>query len=156
MPMMIHWMLAALLLSAPAPVTACEDAAVCRCVPFTTAEATERADAVFLATVVGVRDIAPEDARGPGHEREVRLRLEAAWKGLDSSATEVTVVARGTSCDIHFEAGERYVVYGRAEGGAFATGMCSGTRMLDPGAEALEGLGKPQVSWPEADPAPRG
>lgn len=148
---MIHWMLAALLLSAPAP--ACEDAAaVCRCLPFTAEEAAERADAIFLVTVESVREVAPEERRGPGTERAVRMRLEAAWKGVDVSTTEVTMIERGTSCDIRFQAGERYVVYADRREGTFVTGMCSGTRMLTPDEEELAPLGEPGLRWPDADP----
>jgi hypothetical protein len=158
MPMMIHWMLSTLLLAAPAPAPApaCEDAAICRCVHFTQDEAAERADAVFLATVVRVREVDAADPSVPHRRREVRLRLHAAWKGLDASSAEVTVLAGNTSCDFQFAPGQQFLVYGRRAGErAFHAAMCSGTRLVAPGDADVAALGQPIASWTDAGEAPR-
>jgi hypothetical protein len=132
------WILAFLAFAwAPcAPASADADAG-CRCLPFTLEEAADRADAVFVATV---------DSLGTGTDengaREVWLRVEDAWKGVDTQ--EVRVSGNATSCGIRFTPGERYLVFAEADSaGTFRTAMCMGTRGLDPDAPLPSGLGVP-------------
>lgn len=134
---MMTWLLSVFLLSVAAP---CEPV-VCRCLPLTLAEAAERADGIFTATVVRVREIPPADPRLPG-TYEVRMRVHSSWKGVEEP--EVVVVSGRTSCDIRFGAGEQYLVYGRTgPDGALYAGSCTGTRRLDATAGHLRSLGEP-------------
>jgi hypothetical protein len=151
---MLNLLLAAFLASAPASIPAPEpapcdaDAAVCRCVPFTTAEAMERAVAVFTGTVISVDSA--DDHQSPGARFTVRMRVDAAWKGIDTE--EMTVIAGSTSCDIRFEPGAHYVIFGRlAADGTLRSGMCTGTRRVEPGAEELNELGAPAHTYPRPD-----
>lgn len=142
------WLLSLLLLSAAAapPCTPM----VCRCVPISQEEAAQQADGIFTATVVSVRPLVADSGAPPlGHE--VRMRVHAAWKGVD--AAEVVVAGGMTSCDFDFKAGDRYLIYGSADsGGAFHAGYCSGSRRVEPGDERTDALGPPARTWPDADP----
>lgn len=146
---MTTWLLSLLLAAAP-----CETTAFCRCVPITPEAAAERADAIFTATVVSVRNFPPAEpgGRSPGHE--ARLRVHAAWKGVESP--EVVIQSRGTTCDFVFRPGDRYLIYGRMDSaGVFHAGYCMGSRRVEPGAETVEALGPPPRTWPAADAAAR-
>jgi hypothetical protein len=148
---MISWMLPALLLAATAPP--CAESPLCRCLPFTQEEAAERADAIFMATVVSVRALPRTEAGWTPPGSEVRLRLHAAWKGIESPSPEVVVINQETSCDFDWAPGDRYLVYGQRDStGAYTADYCSGTRLLTPGAENLEALGEPSRSWLDPDP----
>jgi hypothetical protein len=139
---MINLLLSLLLLSWAPP---CAADAVCRCIPFTTAESLERADAVFAGTVVSVDSV--PDPRTPGQRYTVRMRVDTSWKGVD--AGEMTFAAGSTSCDMRFEPGVRYVIFGRADdAGTLRAGMCTGTRR-NPDAEFLQTVGAPARTWPE-------
>ena len=137
----------ALLLSLLLMADPCETAAFCRCVPIAPEDAMERAEAVFTATVVSVRSLpAPPDAPAVG--QEARMRVHAAWKGVDTS--EVIVVSRMTSCDFTYRPGDRYLIYGRVDAdGTLRATYCGGSRTIQPDAGDAETLGTPRRSWPE-------
>ncbi|HEX6913356.1 MAG TPA: hypothetical protein VF142_23320 [Longimicrobium sp.] len=145
--MITAWLLSVLLLSASAP---CEPA-VCRCLPYTPGEAGERADAIFTATVVAVADPPQGNTGGPPRGRGVRLRVDAAWKGVESP--DVLVIDGRTSCDIRWTPGERMLVYGRrGPDGELRAGHCTGTRSVHHAAGFLESLGAPARTWGESAP----
>lgn len=145
--MITAWLLPVFLLSAPAP---CESG-VCRCLPFTAEEAEEHADAIFTATVVEVADPPRVDTDRPPSGREVRLRADAAWKGVESP--DVIVIDGRTSCDIRWTPGERILVYGRrGPDGGLRAGHCTGTRSVHHAAGFLEALGAPGRTWPASPP----
>ena len=142
--MMMTWLLAILLLSPAAP---CE-AAFCRCRPISQEEAAAQADAIFTATVVSVRDLPPAEPGGPGLGHEARMRVHAAWKGVESP--EVVLHGGVTSCRFELRPGDRYLIYGSVDStGAFHAGYCTGSRRTEPGAENVDALGPPARTWPE-------
>lgn len=139
---MITLLFSLLLMAAP-----CDAAAFCRCVLITPEEAMERADAAFTGTVVSVRSLPPGQPGAPAGGQEVRMRVHAAWKGVD--APVVMLVAGMTSCDFNYRPGDRYVIYGRAgTDGVFRASYCGGSRLIEPGAENVEPSGPPQRTWP--------
>lgn len=142
---MLNLLLSVLLLSS---TPACDEPSVCRCRPISVEEALEQADGVFTATVVSVREVSNEADGRPGLGSEVRLRVHAAWKGVDSA--DVVIRTYGTSCDMEFRPGERYLVFGDADAdGAFHTTYCSGTRRIEPNAENTDALGALARTWPD-------
>lgn len=68
-----------------------------------------KADAVFAGTVAGITDAPPE----PGESFKKLLlsfTVEQNYRGGEGAEAEVSTIT-GTSCDVKFEAGERWLVY---------------------------------------------
>jgi len=91
----------------------------------------KRANVVFAGEVISIR------------KGRARFKVTQAWKGV--SGSEVTLIMGGailrrnkkhyevaahTSCDIEFEKGERYLVYGSDSGGYVRAWTCSRTARL--------------------------
>ena len=98
------------------------------------------ADVIFLGTVKEVGPAVP-DKDHPGvvspHGRVTRFSVDEAFRGVAGGVAET--FERGTSCDYHFEAGKRYLVYGKRDpqDGKLYVFSCSGTKPLERAAEDL-------------------
>ncbi|HYY96411.1 MAG TPA: hypothetical protein VE713_18040, partial [Pyrinomonadaceae bacterium] len=113
-------------------------AAACSCAEsLTVSKAKDRAEAVFVGTVVEANR---ERTQG-GYEWRVKLSVEQAWKGSDEG--EVVVYVLGDDCAVSFEAGKRYLVYARRQEGRgrLVTDSCARTALFDAGSEDLQKLG---------------
>lgn len=64
--------------------------------------------------------------------REVTFEVERQWKGVATPAVTVTTAQDGAACGVHFEVGQRYLVYCyRANANApLATNLCTRTCLL--------------------------
>lgn len=122
----------------------------CSCAP-PEAMATEvqQADAVFTGRVVAVRDTTAEDGHFPGPWMlHVTLRVDRAWKGIESETVVVVTGRWGGDCGFPFRRGGRYLVFAyREPGGALSAGLCGHTSRLSRAGGALRALGEPARRW---------
>lgn len=119
--------------------------AACPCEPLTVSKARDRAEAVFVGTVVeSYREMTAD-----GFEWRVRLRVEQTWKGVGRD--ELIVYTSG-DCMLTFDAGKKYLVFAhRQEGrGRLVTDSCMKTALLDASADDLQKLGKSKEHAPLA------
>lgn len=134
-----------------APVVACE----CTLQDYSARgvrRALQSADAVFVGTASAVSTVGdPRDTPPRAFttvQRRWRFVVAGFWKG---SPDEVAIVVSGgymwDTCAIHFELGQRYVVFANLHGlyepGAMNTDICDYTTIVDSeaGKRALEALG---------------
>jgi hypothetical protein len=99
------------------------------------------ADVVFAGTATEIAPMSPV----PGSDgksfttsgRVVRFTVEAAFRGVSGDTIETHEA--GSSCDFHFNQGERYFVYGsrRSTDGTIYVHSCSSTKTLDRAAADL-------------------
>jgi hypothetical protein len=106
-------------------------------------EQIQTSEAIFSGVVVDVAESAdPYAPPGP-----VTFDVEAAWKGVSGETAVVLGHEPGSSCDVGFEVGERYLVYAYLSGengeGPLATNICSGTKPLSSAGADLLALGPP-------------
>lgn len=108
-------------------------ALACSCAPYPADEAEavamayERADAVFLGTVTGVRSKRLQ----PLSVRDATFELSSSWKGLSSYDGAVVRSADGElACGFNFRKSNRYLVFAHwdADQGILWTNMCELTR----------------------------
>ncbi|HEX2079742.1 MAG TPA: hypothetical protein VHG08_18650 [Longimicrobium sp.] len=114
--------------------------------------ATELAEAhaVFTGRVVAVGDTVVGDGHFPGPRvRQVTLRVDRAWKGVDSSTVVVVTGMSDGSCGFRFRRGASYLVFAHAaDDGSLVTGLCDRTSRLWRAAGTLRALGEPARRWP--------
>jgi hypothetical protein len=111
--------------------------AACSCESLTVSKAKDRAEAVFVGTVVeSFREVTAN-----GFEWRVRLRVEQSWKGAGED--ELIVYTSG-DCMISFDAGKKYLVFARRQEGRgrLVTDSCMKTATLDASADDVQKLGK--------------
>jgi hypothetical protein len=120
----------------------------CRCaLPRDVASEASSAAAVFTGRVVSVRDTAVQTSAGGWMQRVVTLRVDHAWKGVESDS--VAVLAGGGRCGFQFERGESYLVFANGLPGESPwTGACGRTAELSRAAADLRELGEPARRWP--------
>jgi hypothetical protein len=122
---------------------------VCSCagprdVPSTVASA----QAVFTGRVVSVRNRTVQTPNGPRPRRAVTLRVDRAWKGVESRTVVVLTGQGGGDCGFPFRRGDSYLVYAYgAPGEVLAAGMCGRTAELSRAAADLRALGEPSRRW---------
>jgi hypothetical protein len=87
------------------------EAAACSCVEqgAPVCAAYWRADAVFAGVVTDIRKL-PNDSPQSLPKALLRFTVEDAFRGLNARELDVATLS-GTSCDIRFEKGERWLVY---------------------------------------------
>src|SRR5690348_12158935 len=85
-----------------------------------------RAPVVFAGYVVAVRPM--NSAPGDGPTRRTQFRVTEAFRGVTAGSL-IDLFGYGTSCDLFFGAGERWIVYAhpRSDGAGFISGTCSGS-----------------------------
>lgn len=95
------------------------------------------ADAVFLGTVLSVRDTTLSEDGLTYSARAATLRLVRPYKGRLPARFTVLTGHGGGDCGFDFQPGVRYLVYAEGGSGGLTTGICSRTRTA---AEAREDL----------------
>jgi len=128
----------------------CETAA-CSCVgPRPVSVSLGQADAVFSGRVVRVRTVMVDDAvGGRRHMRRATLRVDRAWKGVDSRTVVVITGMGGGDCGYDFRRRQSYLVFAhRAGSGALHTGICGRTSALARASAVVNELGQPARRWP--------
>lgn len=133
----------------PAPA-ACEPPLRCSCLESPSAtSARSQADAVFLGTVVAMREttIELEDGLGGIPARLVTLRVHAAWKGVPATqeTVRITTGLGGGDCGYSFTASTTYLVYANGPPDELSTSICSRTAPARVAREDFEELGHPPV-----------
>ena len=109
-------------------VAGVRDADACTCATRSLCYVYAGSDAVFLGTVLDVR----ERAQAP---KVVRMRVARAYKGV-RGGTVVTVTLPGgnsANCSLDVEKGQRWVIYGERTGGSYGSSLCSGSYMVQAG-----------------------
>lgn len=112
---------ALVMLAAPRPSDACD------CLGQDLDHALAAADVVFVGEA---KDVAPA---------RTRFSIERTFKGKPSAS--FVVVGRGSSCDVRFAAGERWLVFARATPAGLTTSQCTRTARASDAAEDLRVLG---------------
>jgi hypothetical protein len=131
----LSFLLAALLalLARPVPVWACSCAQ-----PASPAQAFGQAQAVFVGTVTGIRDVQPPPwlagvlQRLPGYEYpgspvQVSFQVNTAWKGLAVDGVTVHIGHGDADCGFVFAPGAQYLVYTYEQDGQHHTNICQRT-----------------------------
>lgn len=119
-------------------------------------------DAVFTGMVTEISDpgppIAPPgppaDSPLPFPQRKVRIRIAEVLLGLDPNQREIVIETGlgGGDCGYGFRRGLDYIVYAsKKPGGAFSTGICSPTRLVEDAAEDLKYFRQLAHSAPTAE-----
>lgn len=131
------------LLTAIAGVAPVSPALACSCVPASDLDSLRAADAVFVGTATGTADPHAGDETFSSADPIVwSFAVSRVRKGSLGATVEIVTARDGASCGIAFFPGQAYVVYaGRAEDryagvdpeATLATGLCSGTRPVEPG-----------------------
>lgn len=127
------------------------DAGFCSCArPEDAATELREADAVFTGRVVAVRDTAAGEGHFPGPRLlHVTLRVDRAWKGVESDTVVVVTGVTGADCGFPFRRGGRYLVFAyRRPGGPLIAGICGRTAHLSRAAGSVRQLGEPARRWP--------
>jgi hypothetical protein len=124
----------------------------CSCVgPRDVPSSVASADAVFTGRVVRVRRtlVGWGAEHGPWGARRVTLRVDRAWKGVESRTVVVLTGLGGGDCGFPFRRGESYLVFaGERNGGSLGVGICSRTAELSRAAADLRELGEPSTRFP--------
>lgn len=117
----------------------------CSCVgPRDVPSSVASADAVFTGRVVRVRNV----THGGRQLRRVTLRVDRAWKGVDSRTVVVITGSGGGDCGFPFRRRESYLVFaGERTDGLLGTGLCGRTAELSRAAADIRDLGPPALRW---------
>jgi hypothetical protein len=108
----------------------------------------DSADAVFTGRVLAIQD-PPASSDGGWQTRRVTLRVDRAWKGMESDTVVVRTGWSDGDCGFRFRRGGSYLVFaGAAEDGSLVTGLCDRTTRLRRAAADLRALGPPARRWP--------
>lgn len=135
------------------------DAHACSCVGLTLEEQIQTSEAIFSGLVVDAAESTDPYAPPGPNPGPVTFDVEAVWKGVSGETAVVLGHEPGSSCDVGFEVGERYLVYAYLSGengdGPLATNICSGTKPLASAGADLLALGPPPYgSNPLEEPGP--
>ncbi len=130
-------LLAAFFLAASWALSA--ESAACSCAEYGTppCAAFWKADAVFTGVVTAVKK-QPEAAGGSLPVALVHFIVEDKFRGITAPEADLETLS-GTSCDVGFKKGERWLIYGyRNEAtGRLVVHFCSGSRLLEGADEDL-------------------
>lgn len=111
----------------------------CSCEPVTTAEATERAVAVFKGKVLEVKE---EMLNDEGYLAAL-IDVSETWKGIDE--TQVIVYTGWSSCQFHFKEGREYVFFPYHSNGKLMVDNCGKSAEVNQATEELAELGDGSV-----------
>ena len=114
----------------------------CRCLPGKPSADLSRALAVFSGKVVKVT------FKQPPHEvgrYTVAFEVERIWKGEPQK--RMILITRTTSCDVHFQEGETYLVFASVlyDGSGLTTHKCTRTGLVADRREDIELLGEGKI-----------
>lgn len=134
------------------------------------AEAFERSDAVFVASVAEVCDYPTwyydlvnliDRLFDTGlifqvDEPLVHLEVEASWKGVTATRTVTRTSRFAGGCGYPFAEGRRYLIYAGERHSQLVTGVCWSTKDVANAGDDLHFLqGFPQLALPEPEPLPQ-
>ena len=98
--------------------------AACECELLTVQERLERATYAFTGRV--------EQAQAPKKgKRKILFDVDQIFKGSPKQDMEIIAEVSGTVCDLPFEEGQTYLVYGQWEWGHVVTSICMGTKVIE-------------------------
>jgi len=107
----------------------------CSCIqPGPPADALDQSEAVFSGTVA---EVVPQ-ANGV----LVTFDVNEVWKGPNGPQLTLSTSGSSASCGYDFVQGEEYLVYGFAQEGELATGLCTRTAPLANAVDDLAALGE--------------
>ena len=111
----------------------------CMCLPGPTCEDTWKAAAVFVGTVVAIDKRQPTN-REDHYSNQVRISVEESFRG--DVGIQVVLLTGMSSCDLHFQLGEQYLVYAQKSSveNRLTTSICTRTRLLSEASEDLSYL----------------
>jgi hypothetical protein len=98
------------------------ESAACSCVERSPCQTFAAASAVFLGDVISVQQGATEVV--------ARMQVRHVWKGQLDEIVSVTGGSSGSSCDVHFEVGQRRLVFAGGVAGSLSTWICAGGGVL--------------------------
>jgi hypothetical protein len=98
------------------------ESAACSCVERSPCQIFNGAGAVFLGDVIDVQQGATEVV--------ARMQVRHVWKGQVGQVVSVRGGSSGSSCDVHFEVGQRRLVFAGGSADSFSSGVCSGGGVL--------------------------
>lgn len=132
----------------------------CDCAVLSTAEYGEAAELVAEGVVVGVDR--PANPSSSAEDATYTVELTRVWKGPDAQHVAVLSAIDGASCGIEgIDEGSVIALFAHADGEAWRTVSCDGTRPMDDAAaaELTSALGEPvkvnpAVATPDPQPAP--
>ena len=107
------------------------ESAACSCVERSPCQTFAAASAVFVGDVISVQQGATEVV--------ARLQVRHVWKGQLDEIVSVRGGSSGSSCDVHFEVGQRRLVFAGGAAGSLSTWLCAGGGVL-PAAAPLPNL----------------
>jgi hypothetical protein len=105
----------------------------------------EKSDAVFSGKVLGVKT--------DNSTLQAKIRVNEAWKGMDSKEVTVHTSIDSAGCGVNFETGKEYIVYAYQEDGKYTTYLCSRTAELVHAQEDLKELGEGTIPTRSGDAA---
>jgi len=111
-------------------------AAACKCAQLTPAQAKEEATAVFEGHVVEVSELP-----GPPAQRQVRLKVVRAWKGVTAEELVIRTPAESAACGVELAKDQSYLVYATQQDDTLRAHSCSRTKLLAEADEDLQVLG---------------
>lgn len=128
------------------------DTGFCDCAPAgTVAEARDGSAAVFVGTVLSIRDTLAPSGEHEHMMRAVTLQLRRAWKGVETDRVTVVTGFGGGDCGYDFQVGEPYLVYATRYAGVpnqpLVVGICGRTEQLAKAGKDVEELGPPERIW---------
>jgi hypothetical protein len=127
------------------------EARACSCVegPVPVCAAYWRADAVFTGIITDIRKPSAPAPREPPTAL-LHFVIEESFRGVDGREVEVQTLS-GTSCDIPFRKGERWLIYARRDErtGVLGAGPCVGHSLLEHAEEDLKYLRGLRQNKPE-------
>jgi hypothetical protein len=141
---------------------ASKTASACSCIgPGSACEAYGTASAVFVGTVVGLREKErPKDVATARREQDAGLiewgsrfykfSIEQPYLGMNAAEIEILTGSGGGDCGYEFKIGQRYLVYANRGKTNFTTSICSRTKPFDQADEDLAFLGTLSSAAPGA------
>lgn len=144
---------AVLIFAATALIGSAKPCLACSCVKFTDEESFAEAEVVFTGEAVDRRDPSAGSTSGSTADPIFwTFDVSSTQKGHAGERQEISTSRDGASCGFAFALGRRYQVFAYPFGGELRTGLCTGTRALEPGTAAYVPPGAPAPP-PEA-PSP--
>lgn len=125
-PLIVIWVFLTILFSTSRPALAC----VCRGAEEPPCVSYEKADVIFVGSVVGLAET-PLTPPEMFKKLLVLFAIDRPVKGTSGNQIQIATVT-GTDCDFEFEIGQHYFVYAYQDGNPtkLVTGVCTRTRLL--------------------------
>ena len=95
-----------------------------------------RADAVFVGQMTGMRVEKADPNSDDSSTATWHFIVEQPFRGITTLKVDVTT-SYGSSCDVRFQKGRRYLVYASLHGNQLFAGACMGTASLEEAVDEL-------------------